>query len=79
MCASYLGRTGGDDIGGRVGPGSSACTGRGVLAELTVRRSHYRQAWKRGVWGSLAIVTVAQIGVDFLYPIVDQWAHGAEA
>jgi len=46
-----------------------------VFAELTVHRSRHRLAWTRGVWGSLAIVAVAQLGVDFMYRITDHWAH----
>ena len=48
-----------------------------VLVEITWHREHHRAAWKRGVWGGLAVVTVAQLGYDFLNPVVDQWAHGA--
>ena len=48
-----------------------------VLVELTLHRGRYRTAWKRGMWGGLAVVTVAQVGVGFLYPVIDQWAHGA--
>jgi hypothetical protein len=29
------------------------------------------------MWGGLVVVTVAQLGVGFLYPVIDQWAHGA--
>jgi membrane associated rhomboid family serine protease len=48
-----------------------------VFVELTVHREHYRAAWKRGLWGGIAVVTLAQVGVGFLYPVIDQWAHGA--
>lgn len=48
-----------------------------VLVELSLHRDRHRGAWNRGVWGSLAVVTVAQIGVGFVYPVTDQWAHGA--
>jgi hypothetical protein len=27
------------------------------------------------VWGSLVVVTIAELGVGFLYPVTDQWAH----
>ena len=47
-----------------------------VFVELTVHRKRHRAAWTRGVWGSLAVVTVAQLGIDFFYPVSDQWAHG---
>lgn len=46
-----------------------------VFVELTWQRKRHRTAWSRGVWGSLAVVTVAQIGIGFLYPVTDQWAH----
>jgi hypothetical protein len=48
-----------------------------VFIELTWHRHKYRIAWKRGMWGGLVVVTVAQVGVGFLYPVIDQWAHGA--
>ena len=48
-----------------------------VLVELTLHRAKHRQAWKRGMWGSVVVVTVAQVGVGFMYPVIDQWAHGA--
>jgi rhomboid protease GluP len=48
-----------------------------VFVEITWHRARYQQAWKRGMWGGLAIVTLAQLGYGFAYPIVDQWAHGA--
>ncbi len=48
-----------------------------VFVELTWHRQHYRAAWKRGLWGGLAVVIVAQVGYGFLYPVIDQWAHGA--
>jgi membrane associated rhomboid family serine protease len=46
-----------------------------VFVETTLHRRRYR-GWPRGMWGSLALVTVAQIAVGFLYPFIDQWAHG---
>jgi len=48
-----------------------------VFVELTWHRQHYRAAWKRGLWGGLAVVIIAQVGYGFLYPVIDQWAHGA--
>ncbi|MEO8705797.1 MAG: rhomboid family intramembrane serine protease, partial [Kofleriaceae bacterium] len=48
-----------------------------VFIELTLHRQRYRAAWKRGMWGGLVVVTVAQAGIGFLYPVIDQWAHGA--
>lgn len=48
-----------------------------VFIELTWHRQRYRAAWRRGMWGGLAVVIVAQIGYGFFYPVIDQWAHGA--
>jgi membrane associated rhomboid family serine protease len=48
-----------------------------VFVELTWHRRRYRAAWKRGMWGGLLIVIVAQVGYGFMYPVIDQWAHGA--
>ncbi len=48
-----------------------------VFIELTWHRPRYRAAWKRGMWGGLAVVIIAQIGYGFFYPVIDQWAHGA--
>lgn len=48
-----------------------------VFVELTWHRKRYRAAWKRGMWGGLLIVIVAQVGYGFMYPVIDQWAHGA--
>jgi membrane associated rhomboid family serine protease len=48
-----------------------------VFIELTLHRARYRAAWKRGMWKRLVVVTIAQAGIGFLYPGIDQWAHGA--
>ena len=48
-----------------------------VFIELTWHRHKYRAAWKRGMWGGLVVVTIAQLGIGFMYPAIDQWAHGA--
>nr|MBA2538821.1 rhomboid family intramembrane serine protease [Deltaproteobacteria bacterium] len=48
-----------------------------AFIELTLHRGRYRAAWKRGMWGGLLVVTIAQAGIGFLYPVIDQWAHGA--
>ncbi|NVB77721.1 MAG: rhomboid family intramembrane serine protease, partial [Kofleriaceae bacterium] len=47
-----------------------------VFVELTWHRKRHRLAWSRGVWGAIAMVTVAQLGIGFVYPAMDQWAHG---
>jgi membrane associated rhomboid family serine protease/tetratricopeptide (TPR) repeat protein len=46
-----------------------------VFIELTWHRKRHRLAWTRGVWGSLVVVALAQVGTDFFYPITDHWAH----
>lgn len=46
-----------------------------AFVEVTLHRRHYR-GWPRGLWGSLALVTVAQVAVGFMYRFIDQWAHG---
>jgi hypothetical protein len=48
-----------------------------VFMELTLNRDRYRAAWKRGLWGGVVVVTLSQVGIGFLYPVIDQWAHGA--
>jgi membrane associated rhomboid family serine protease len=48
-----------------------------VFVEITWHRAKYRQAWKRGMWGGLAVVTLAQLAYGIMNPIIDQWAHGA--
>ncbi|MGE5181619.1 MAG: rhomboid family intramembrane serine protease [Acidobacteriota bacterium] len=47
-----------------------------VFLEMTWHRKRHRAAWRAGVWGSLAVVAIAQIAVDVVEPITDQWAHG---
>ncbi|HSN26623.1 MAG TPA: rhomboid family intramembrane serine protease, partial [Kofleriaceae bacterium] len=47
-----------------------------LFVELTLHRRRHRAAWSRGIWGSLALVTVAQVAIGFFYPVTDQWAHG---
>lgn len=46
-----------------------------VFMELTWHRKRHRLAWTRGVWGSLVVVALAQLGTDFFYRITDHWAH----
>ncbi len=46
-----------------------------VLVELTWQRKRHRAAWTSRVWSILAIVAVAQIAIDFVEPMTDQWAH----
>jgi membrane associated rhomboid family serine protease len=47
-----------------------------VFAELTLHRKKHRQAWTRGVWGAIGIVTIGQLALGFVYSAMDQWAHG---
>jgi membrane associated rhomboid family serine protease len=71
--ASYLASPGGMSSGA-----SGAIFGLlgAVFVEITWHRQRYRHAWRRGMWGALAVVTVAQLGYDFFNPVIDQWAHG---
>ncbi len=47
-----------------------------VFAELTLHKQHHRAAWSRGLWGSLGVVALGQIGIDFMYAgVTDQYAH----
>lgn len=47
-----------------------------VFAELSLHKQHHRAAWGRGMWGSLAVVAVGQVGIDFMYAgVTDQYAH----
>jgi rhomboid protease GluP len=48
-----------------------------VFVEITWYRERYRGAWRRGMWGALAVIAVCQLGFGFFYPVIDQWAHGA--
>jgi rhomboid protease GluP len=48
-----------------------------VFTELTWHRARYRQAWKRGLWGALVVITVGQLGYGAFTDVFDQWAHGA--
>jgi membrane associated rhomboid family serine protease len=47
-----------------------------VFIELTLHRAKYRAAWTRGMWSRLVVVIVAQAAIGFIYPVIDQWAHG---
>lgn len=47
-----------------------------LFVEITWHRARYRMAWKRGLWGGLAVVAVSQFGYGFLSSAIDQWAHG---
>src|SRR5262249_35984957 len=48
-----------------------------VFVEITWHRARYRMAWKRGLWGVLAVVAISQFGSGFLSSVIDHWAHGA--
>jgi membrane associated rhomboid family serine protease len=45
-----------------------------VFVELTLHRDHYRALRRRGMWGGLVLIVLAQLGYGLVY---DQWAHGA--
>ncbi|HVK88396.1 MAG TPA: rhomboid family intramembrane serine protease [Kofleriaceae bacterium] len=69
--ASYLATSGGISAGA-----SGALFGLigAVFVELTLHRDHYRALRRRGMWGGLALIVLAQLGYGLVY---DQWAHGA--
>jgi hypothetical protein len=45
-----------------------------VCVELMLHRDRYRVLRRRGMWGGLALIILAQLGYGVVY---DQWAHGA--
>lgn len=47
-----------------------------AMVELTWHREIHRAAWTRGVWGSLAVVALGQLGIDVMTDVTDPWAHG---
>ena len=47
-----------------------------MFIELMSHRARYVAAWRSGLAGSLLVVTVAQLGIGFMFPAIDQWAHG---
>ncbi len=47
------------------------------FVELTLYRRLYRTAMRRGMWARIGVVLVALVGFGMLYPMVDNWAHGA--
>lgn len=47
-----------------------------AMMELTWHRKRHRVAWTRGLWGSLAIVALGQLGIDLMTDVTDPWAHG---
>jgi rhomboid protease GluP len=71
-CASYLASPAGLSAGA-----SGAILGLlgAVFVELTLHRRRHRTAWNRGVWGSLLVVAIAEVGLGFVYSMIDQWAH----
>lgn len=48
-----------------------------VLVELSWHRRRHRIAWKRGVWGMVAVVTVSQIAIGTVYAATNPWGNGA--
>ena len=46
-----------------------------ALIELALHRGRYRREWRRSLLGALAVVTVAQLAVGLIWPMIDQWAH----
>jgi len=51
-----------------------------VFVELTLQKRHHRAAHSRGMWGSLGVILLGQIGIDFMYSAVtDHYAHAGGA
>src|SRR5690606_39307031 len=48
-----------------------------VFVELSWHRRRHRIAWKRGVWGMVAVVTVSQIAIGTVYAATNPWGNGA--
>ena len=48
-----------------------------LFVELSWHRDRHRIMWQRGLWGAVAVITVAQVANGFFYPAIDLWAHGA--
>jgi membrane associated rhomboid family serine protease len=48
-----------------------------VFVELTWHRARHRMAWRRGLWGALAVVAIGELGCGLITSAIDQWAHGA--
>ena len=48
-----------------------------VFVELTWHRARHRMAWRRGLWGALAVVALGELGCGLISSVIDQWAHGA--
>jgi membrane associated rhomboid family serine protease len=46
-----------------------------ALVELALHRNRYRRQWRRSLLGALAVVTVAQLAIGLVWPMIDQWAH----
>jgi rhomboid protease GluP len=51
-----------------------------VFVELSLQRRHHRTAWSRSMLGSLAVIVIGQVGIDFMYSgVTDQYAHAGGA
>jgi membrane associated rhomboid family serine protease len=46
-----------------------------LLVELVLHRHHHGNAWRRGLVPALAVTTAANLGVGFLFDIIDNGAH----
>jgi membrane associated rhomboid family serine protease len=51
-----------------------------VFVELTLHKRQHRGSTPRGMWGSLAVIVIGQVGIDFMYSgVTDQYAHAGGA
>lgn len=46
-----------------------------VFVELTWHRARHRMAWRRGLWGALAVVALGELGCGLISSMIDQWGH----
>jgi len=64
------------------GPGTSAGASGAVFgvlgaatAELGLYRGEYPERWRKALFGNLIFLIIANVGIGFLYPAIDQSAH----
>ena len=75
--ASYLA----SPVGISAGASGAICGLLGAMfVELTLRKRLHRAAWKRGLWGSLAVIVIGQVAIDGIYwRVTDHYAHAGGA
>lgn len=68
-------------VGLSAGASSAICGLLGAaLVEHTLHKRHHRAPGSRGMWGSLVVIVIAQVGVDIIYwHVTDHYAHAGGA